>query len=369
MPFGRRASTFQRDFSEIWLAFHHRSQRRWPISKGIACAVAAALTLFLASPPIPARADSVADFYGKMPLRFIVGAGVGGGYDLYSRMLMEFLPQHLPGKPSVIVEDMPGAGGILAANYLFNVAPKDGSVIAMLIPATVIDEALGEAVEYRMRDFNWIGTISTMTDVLGIRADAGVNSIDEAKKKSVKIGSTSELSQTSFQPALVNALLGTKFKIVNGYKSANAITLAQERNEVQGRTDPWDSWIEANPDWTKNGTIKFILQFGPKLPELPNVPSFSELVKTPKDRAMVNLLAEMQYIGRSVAAPPGVPADRLAALRRAFDETMRDPAFIASLKAKSMSVHARTAAELEGIFKTSSAADTGRALKAALNLN
>lgn len=333
------------------------------------CGLATAIVL-LAAPMSTARADATADFYARTTLTFYVGAGVAGGFDTYSRALMEYMPRHIPGNPTVVVKNMAGAGGVSAANYLFNVAPKDGATIGMPLSTIVISEVLTpKNVKYRSQGFGWIGTVATMTELLGVRSDSGVATIDDARKKPLVIGSTSKLSQAHLQPALVKALLGTQFRIVDGYKTSTDVTLAMERGEVQGRTNPWDTW-NLRPDLIKAGQIRFLVQFGPKIPELANVPGFSELVKTPQERALVDFMELIQYIGRSVAAPPGIPNDRLAALRKSFDDTLADPQFIARMKSRNLDLNPRTGAALqsniEGIMV--SAPETARALKTALDL-
>ncbi len=334
--------------------------------------IALAALLLAQTSLFSARADSAGDFYAKAKLTFIVGAGAAGGYDFYSRVFMQHMPRHIPGNPSVVVMNMPGAGGMRAADYLANVAAKDGSVIGMPIPSTLIAEALTPAAaRYRLATFGWIGTVSTMTDVLGVSADTGLATIEDARKTSVAIGSTGKLSQTYLQPALVNALIGTKFRIVGGYKSMHEIQLAQDRGEVKGHTDPWVSWITQRPDILRSGDVKFLVQFGPKVAELANVPAFSELVKTPEERKLVDFIGLMQFMGRAIAVPPGVPADRVAVLRKAFNETIKDPAFIAGMKEKKLELNPREGAafqaDLERIIPSSQ--ETARTLKAVLKID
>lgn len=320
----------------------------------------------------PASAQSAADFYGRTSITLIVGAGPGGGYDLYSRIFTKYFSRYIPGHPFVVVKNMAGAGGINAADYLFNIAAKDGSIIEMPLPSTLISEAIRpEMVRYRLSDFGWIGTISTMTDVLGVSSDAGTNTIEDAKQKSVVIGSTNKFSQTNFQPALVNALLGTKFRIVDGYRSMNEIVLAMDRGEVKGHTDPWSSWITQRSEMIQNGKIKLLLQFGPKLKEIANVPAFRDLVKTPADRDLVDFVGLMQVIGRSLAAPPDIPADRLAALRQAFDDTIKDPEFVETIKTSHMELYPRSGIELQQALSRmlASEKETAVTLKAILEIN
>ena len=293
-----------------------------------------AATLLAASlAALPAKADAISDFYGSQRLNFIVPTSAGGGFDLHSRILMEFMPNYIPGKPRAVLQNMPGAGGVLAANYVYRVAPKDGSMIGMALSSIPMAEALQtEEILYKSTGFGWIGTITTETEVLAVWKASGVTNIDEAKQKNVPIGATGKLGTLGLNTALANALLGTKFKIVYGYPGSTEINMAMENREVQGRTNQWTSWKTQSADWVKAGTLAYLLQIGPKDPELTQVPSFSDLVSSPGDKAMVALLQSNQLMGRSIYAPPNVPPERLAALRAAFDKTLVDPAYLARVK-------------------------------------
>jgi tripartite-type tricarboxylate transporter receptor subunit TctC len=279
------------------------------------------------------NAASFGDFYAGKQLTYIVGTSAGGGYDLYSRILVEHWARHIPGKPIFVVQNMPNASGVGAANYVSNVAPKDGTYFAMCSAGIVLTEALTPTqVRYRSSEFGWVGTVTTMTDVLAVFKSTGIATLEEAKRIPVLLGANGKGSALSMQPKLANALLGTKFKIIGGYAGGNEVNIAMERGEVSGRTNQWDSWNSQRPDWVGEDRLAYLLQFGPKLPELPSVPSFRELVTSPDDQALVDLLEVLQYVGRSVFTTPGVPADRLAILRRSFDETLKDPRFIARMQ-------------------------------------
>ena len=295
-----------------------------------------------------ASADDVADFYAGRQITFIVGTTPGGGYDLYARILAEHIARHIPGTPKVVVQNMAAASGVGAANHVYNIAPKDGTVIAMCSAGIVLTELLDPPrVKYRSRNFGWIGTASTITDVLAVFKSSGVATLDDARQKSVTIGAAGKNGTLSMQPALVNSLLGTKFQIVKGYTSGNEINLAMDRGEVQGRTNQLDSWKAQRPAWVREGKLNYLLQFGPKLPDLPGVPSFDELVTTPKDKAVVDLMEIIQFVGRSIYTPPGIPKERLAALRAAFDLTMTDPDYVAKTKQYDLDNYFRKGTELQ----------------------
>lgn len=319
----------------------------------------------------PAAADDIAAFYSGRQLTFIAPTSVGGGFDLYSRVLMEFMPGHIPGKPGVIVQNMPGAGGVRAANYMYNVAAKDGGVFGMPLSNIPLAEALQpDTVRYRSRNFTWIGTITPETEVLAVWRDTGVATIEDARKKEVTIGATGKLGTLALNAGLVSALLGTKFKIVHGYPAGNEVNIAMERGEVQGRTNQWTSWKTQRPQWINENRLSFLVQIGPKEAELPNVPSLLDLVTSPRDKAMVRLLQSNQVTGRSVYAPPGIPAARLAALREAFDKTMRDPAFIARMEKQGLAISPRPGSELQAEIEQTmeTAEEAARDMKRVLNL-
>jgi tripartite-type tricarboxylate transporter receptor subunit TctC len=279
------------------------------------------------------KADDISDFYKSQRLNFIVPTSAGGGFDLHSRILMEFMANYIPGKPRAVLQNMPGAGGVLAANYVYKVAPKDGGTIGMALSSIPMAEALQtDEIQYKSSGFGWIGTITTETEVLAVWKTSGVTSIEEARQKSVPIGATGKLGTLGLNTALANALLGTKFKVVYGYPGSTEINMAMDGREVQGRTNQWTSWKTQSADWVQEGKLAYLLQIGPKDPELTQVPSFMDLVSTPGDKAMVALLQSNQLMGRSIYAPPNVPPARLAALRAAFDKTLLDPGYLARVK-------------------------------------
>jgi tripartite-type tricarboxylate transporter receptor subunit TctC len=298
---------------------------------------------------LPVSADEVSDFYKGRQVTFIVGTGPGGGYDTNARVLARHWARHVPGQPNIVIQNMPGSGGVSAAAHVYNVAAKDGSVVAICPAEMLLAEALdSRTVRFDSSKFRWIGTIATLTDILAVYKTTGVATIEDAKKKVVVLGATAGTGSSYLEPALVNALLGTKFNIVKGYAGgSDAITLAMERNEVQGISKPWTSWKLSRPDWIKEGKLNYLLQIGPKDSELPDVPTFTELVSDPKEKSMVDLLELTQRAGRSVFGPPGVPESRVAALRKAFDETMADPEFRAKMKEMNLEVIPRKGAEFE----------------------
>jgi tripartite-type tricarboxylate transporter receptor subunit TctC len=339
--------------------------RRFVLAMGIAAALASAST---------APAQDVPGFYAGKQITLIVGSGPGGGYDLYGRMLAQYLSNHIPGKPNVIVQNMPGSAGVTAASHVYNVAPKDGTVIAIAPAEILLAEAWNpQQVRFESSKFNWVGTIATMTDILAVFKSTGVLTLEDAKRKEVAVGATATIASNSLQPAIANALLGTKFHIVKGYTGGgDALTIAMERHEIEGRTNQWASWKVLRPEWVKEGRLSYLLQFGPKDPDLPpGVPAMSELVSTPRDKAMVALLEVMQRTGRSIFAPPNLPKDRLAVLQAAFDATMQDPAFLAQMQKLGLDVYPRKGTEIQAELDRVMANrdEVVRDLKNTLNLN
>lgn len=295
-----------------------------------------------------ARAEDAAAFYAGRQINFIIPTTAGGGFDLYSRMLMEYMRKYIPGQPTIVMQNVPGAGGVRAANYVSSVAPRDGSVFGMPLSNIPLAEALDpDAVKYHSVAFSWIGTITPETEVLAVWRNTGVASIEDSRNKELAIGATGKLGTLALNAGLVKALLGSKFKIILGYPAGNEVNLAMENGEVQGRTNQWTSWKSQRSRWIEDGLLNYLVQIGPREKELPQVPSFLDLVKTPRERAMVRLLQSNQLVGRSIYAPPGIPADRLAALRNAFDKTMRDPEFLARMREQDLEIDPQPGAALQ----------------------
>ena len=279
----------------------------------------------------PARAQSVEEFYRGKAVRFVVGSNTGGGYDTYSRLLAQFMPRHLPGNPTFIVENMPGASGTKSAQYLGEIAPKDGSVIGMFnqsMPQRQMFEP--DQVQFDLSKFSWIGAMNSSTTVFITWHGSGVKTLEDAKKKEVVMGALSASGGNSVYPLLINAFLGTKFKVVLGYQGGNTIQLAMERGEVDGRAAVvWSSLTSTWPHWIAGNKVNVLLQTGlAKEKDLPDVPLLLDLARNPEEKAIFRFVSSDSAMGFPVTAPPGIPADRLAALRKAFNDTMKDPEFL-----------------------------------------
>jgi len=312
----------------------------------------AGLAASLGLAALPAAADPIADFYAGKRIMLIIGYGTGGGYDEYARMLARFLGEHIPGKPVLVPQNMPGAGSRQAANWLYNVAPKDGSVIATLSQSTPTDQALGQpGIQFDVRKFNWIGNMIVVNNTLAVWHTTGIKSLEDATKRQLNIGATGASSPSVLYPQASNNLLGTQFKIITGYPGGGDINVALERGEVDGRgSNSWASWKSTKAAWLKDHLITILFQVGLKRePDLPDVPLWSELGRDGEQRQVLEVLSGDVAVGRPFLTSPGVPTERVAALRKAFDDTMKDPAFLAETAKTHMDINPVGGAELQEI--------------------
>ena len=295
--------------------------------------------LALGVAPSPASADAVADFYRGKTVNVLIGVAAGGEYDLHARLVARFIGKHIPGNPTVVPQNMTGAGGLKMANYLYEVAAKDGTYIGMLANSFPAMQATGaEGVQFDCGKFHWIGSITPTVETMTVWKTAGVATIEEARTKEVVAGATGTGAITYTFPKMLNELLGTKFKIVTGYPGGNNINVAMERGEVAARNNTWSSWKSTKRDWLANKDIIILVQAGPKVSELPDVPSVEELARNEDDRRVMQLIISGTKLGRPLATTPGVPAERVAALRAAFDATMTDPEFLKQTEAAKIDV-------------------------------
>ena len=324
-------------------------------------AATALLAVALALTSIPAaRAQSVADFYRGKTIDLDIGYSVGGGYDLYARLIARRLGGHIPGNPTVVPKNMEGAGSLRLANYLYSAAPNDGTVIGAISRGAAFDPLLGETgAQFDATKFSWIGSANNEVSVCIASARSGITRFDDLFDKPLTIGSTGAADDTYQFPALVNAVLGTKFKIVTGYPGGNDVSLALERGEVQGRCGwSWSSIKTTRFNWVRNKRIVVLVQMAlSKHPDLPDVPLIMDLAQTKSIAETVELkqifkmIFARQTMGRPYLAPPGVPADRLAALRKAFMDTMTDPQFLAEADANKFEINPVSGEELQTLVQ------------------
>lgn len=289
-----------------------------------------------------AAQDAVADFYAGKAITLLVGAAGGGAADTYARTFARHFPKHIPGNPEIIVENRPGAGGLIVANELQYTADRDGLVIGTLQRNNFLAPLLSEEdTRFDPREVSHLGSLSRETYVIfSYGADAEVKTFEDAFTKTLTLGGTGASAENVTYPLMVNALLGGKFNIIKGYAGNEEIELAIERGEVDGRASSYGSTLRGNLGrWNEAGELNTLMQFGVENdPAMPDVPNVMDLVTDPDQRAMFRLMLLPQEFGRPFAAPPGVPEDRLAALRAAFVATANDPAFIADLELQQATV-------------------------------
>ena len=290
---------------------------------------AAGLVLAGALTPAAAETRSVADFYRGKTIHLLIGVGVGGEYDLQARLIARHIGKHIPGSPNVVPQNMTGGGGLKMANYLFAMAARDGTYIGMLannFPA--IQAVGGQGVQFDAGQFRWLGTIAPTVETMALWHTAGAKSIDDVRQRELVAGASGRGAITYNFPSMLNELLGTKFKIVTGYAGGNEINLAMERGEVQARNNTWSSWKATKPAWLAEKKITIIAQAGPRAADL-DAPSVEQLARNADERQLIELVVSGTQLGRPLATTPGVPDERVKALRAAFDATMKDPEFLA----------------------------------------
>jgi tripartite-type tricarboxylate transporter receptor subunit TctC len=279
----------------------------------------------------PARADSVEDFYRGKTVDVFIGVNVGGGYDLEARLIAQFMGRHLPGHPTFVPQNMVGAGGISMANYLYSVAPKDGTSLGMFPNTLIALQAVGGAgVRYDANQFVWLGTLSTSPITLVAWHSVGVKDIADIRAKKITVAASAHGAITYTFPYLANVTLGTNLDIVTGYQGTSQMNLAMQRGEVDAVVNSWSSWKSIDPEWVEDKDIVVLLQGNPKAPDLPGVPSISELVTNPDDKALVDFVLGGDELDKPLGLTPGVPADRVNAMRAAYAATLADPDFLAA---------------------------------------
>ena len=305
-------------------------------------------------------------FRGKQ-IKMVISSGPGGGYDAYARVLARFLDKYLPGQPAIVNQQMPGAAGMLATNWTYNVAPRDGTVLLATYNALIPEPLFGNpAVQFDPLKFEWIGSIGKQQNVCVVWHASAIRSIEDAKQREVTVASTGATGYSATMPLILNALLGTKFKIVIGYATQEA-RMAVERGEAEGICGlSWSTLMASNPDWILNGRVRALLQTGSKpRPDLKDVPLLVEQVKTPEDRKVVELISFSEDLGRPFVMPPGTPKPLVLAMRRAFDAVMKDPGFLEEAKKAMMEVDPVTGEEMEEIIRRNYAAPKDLVRKAA----
>jgi tripartite-type tricarboxylate transporter receptor subunit TctC len=317
------------------------------VLRALSCVVA---TLFSA---IPATAQSVADFYKGKQVILIVGAASGGGYDAQGRLLARHLGKHIPGNPTVIVQNMPGAGSLQATNHLYNIAPKDGTVFGLIQRDMLIARSMNpEGIRFEIEKFNWVGNLASEIGIVVAWHTSPIKTTDDLFKTEMIIGGTGPTIDTETSGRLMNSLIGTKFRIVSGYSGTTEVLLAMERGEVMGLGDWSLSNIRTrNAQMLRDGKIRLLMQTTlKKAPDLPDVPLALDFIKGEEDRQVMEAFLAQKAVARPVLAPPGIPADRVKALRAAFMATAMDPEFIQDAERSRIEVSPTSAEEVEQVI-------------------
>ena len=297
-------------------------------------AVAGAAAIGFCTLAMEVEAQSVADFYKGRDLHIVVGADAGSGYDVYTRPLARHWARHIPGNPNIIVQNMPGANGIVMMNHLANIAPKDGTVVGSAFANNVTEPIIdgGKITKYDARKINWIGNIAPQFNGCFVRKDSAAKTLQDVTRIETLISATGANSNSAVMANVYNLLIGTKFKVISGYSSRESL-LAIERKEVDGTCLSYDNVQASAPSFIERDMLNWLIVLSPTpVAALPTTPLAVSFAKTAEDRQIIELLTSRNVLGRPYAAPEGVPADRLAALRNSFMATMKDPAYIAEME-------------------------------------
>jgi len=313
---------------------------------GSFAAAAAAAVISLAT---PAAAQTPEQFYAGKNIDFVIGYPPGGSNDTLGRLVARHIGKHIPGKPNVIPKNMPGAGSFLAVNTVFNVSPKDGSVIGIGAPTMPLDERLGtQGVRFKTAELNWIGRTDSLINMVFMWKTSPVQTIADALKTESTLSGTGVGSTVSIYPTALNNVIGTKFKLVMGYKGSNEAMLAVERGEVEGHSTSWTALKVAHPDWVRDKTVSILVQFSLKRhPELPDVPTAVDLARNDEERAILSAIMNAAEVGTAFFTTPGAPADRVTALRRAFDAAMKDPELLSEAERMKVGISPLPGEELQ----------------------
>jgi tripartite-type tricarboxylate transporter receptor subunit TctC len=322
----------------------------------VQCAILLALAARLPGTAVaPAAADPVADFYSGRTVQVLVGFSPGGGYDLYGRTLARYIGRHIPGNPKLVPQNMPGAGSLKVVNYLYGIAPKDGTALAHFAPGVMFEPLLGhgDGVQFEATKFTWLGSASREASVCAFMTGAGIKSWQDMRTKSYIIGASGGGAESDVFPTVLRNMFHLPLKIVTGYPGGTEITLAMERHEVDGRCGwSWTSLLSRSKALLDSNRLDVVLQIAlQKTKDLPDVPLIVDVTDNAEQKAALKLIVARQSIARPFAAPPGIAPERARALRDAFAATMRDPDFIAEARSQSLDVDPVTGAEVETLIR------------------
>ena len=326
--------------------------------RGRRCAAAhvagAALAALTALAAAPAMADALADHYRDKRVRMVIGYTTGGGYDSYARVLARFIGKHIPGQPVVISQNMPGAGSLLATNWIANAAPRDGTIIGAINRGIPFEPLTGgKGVQFDPLKLGWIGSLGKEVNVTIAWHTSKVKKAEQLFTDGMIVGGTGSGADSAIYPAIMNNLLGAKIKLIAGYPGGNDVNLAMERGEIEGRPSPsWSSLRSSRPEWVREGKIVPIWQLSlSKHPDLPNTPLAIDFAKTPEDRQIMEFFFARQEMSRPFVTTPEVAPDRLEALRTAFMATTKDPEFIEAAKSQDVELDPIGGAEIDELLR------------------
>ena len=316
------------------------------------------LFLTLAFGSCAAHADDTAEIYAKKEVKFVVGVSAGGGYDAYARLIARYFGKHLPGNPTVLVTNMPGAGSVVAARYIYSVAPKDGTYIGAIYASAIIEPLIvgGSKIDYDPAKFNFVGSANKEAFICVARADSGVKRAEDLRVSELVIGSTSAGGTTRDYPTLLNSVLGTRMRLVSGYPGTSEIFLALERGEVQGACGlSWSNFSLRRSQWLSSGFVNVLVQEGyedhPDLAKM-GVPLAVDLARSKIEREVLEFVYAQAAFGRPYVTPPGVSRERVAALREAFSKSLRDEDLRAEAKKSNLDLSPLSGEDFEQLIAT-----------------
>jgi tripartite-type tricarboxylate transporter receptor subunit TctC len=317
--------------------------------------IAVFVAILLTSGPTPALAQ--ADFFRGKTINLYIGFGPGGTYDYYSRMAARHMGKYIPGHPTIVAQNMPGAGSFQAANFLYAVAPKDGTALGMITQAAAVQEALGApGVQYKTAEFNWIGRMSSVLELHFTWKTSKAKTIADARQHEIPLAGTGAGSPSEAYPKLLNALAGTKFKIISGYPGSTQAMMAMERGEVDGALTSWDTLNRTKKSWLDSREINLLVQYRlQRSPDVPDIPTAIELGSDTEAKQVLAFHVGSAELGRSIVAPPGVPAERVKILRDAFAAMLKDAELRAEIERTGLEFQPGSGAEVQKLIQDTAA--------------
>jgi tripartite-type tricarboxylate transporter receptor subunit TctC len=324
------------------------------MSRATACLRLATLALGVSLLlPRAGMADAVEDFYRGKNLTIVIGFGAGETYDLYARLLARHMARYIPGRPTLVPQNMPGAGSLNAANHIYNVAPRDGTVFGVTHRFVPIMPLLNmEGPQFQAEKYSYLGSANRETTICMARADSGIATIDDLRNKEFVVGTTGKGAELTNFTATLRNVLGFKLKVITGYLTSIEVNHAVEKKEIQGRCgESYGSLMQLHPDWVEKGEVRLLLQLAMQPdPKLPPIPALGPLIGNDTDRSAVELLLSPAIMGRPFFGPPGIPAERLAALRKAFDQAMSDPDLVREGQGQRLDIAPMTGQEIDELI-------------------